>query len=142
MRRQFVAAVLAGVTLAACGGDDPGDPTVVPPSTSPPPPTTTISPVPVPTTAAPTFAGTVITVRVSGGKVETASRRVSVRRGSDVRLVVTSDVADEVHVHGVNIRQEIAAGETVTLDFRATVAGTQEIELERSRLVLVELRVS
>ena len=62
--------------------------------------------------------------------------------GSDVTLNVTSDVADEVHVHVYDNKAEVAAGGTATMTFTADIPGQFEVELEGAHLKLVELRVS
>ena len=143
--RHHIAAILLALAVAACGGA--GDPSTVEPPTSAPattPGPTAVSGTPQTPTGSPVppFDGTVITISVADGKVTTERRQVPVKRGTNVRLVVTSDRADEVHVHGIDARQEVAAGATVVLDFRATVPGIVEVELERAKLTLVELRVS
>lgn len=88
-----------------------------------------------------TFDGTRVEVEVSDGEVAGGVRRVEVDTGERVLLVVTSDVADEVHVHGVDITREVEAGGTVEVDFVADIPGVFEIELEQQGLPLVELVV-
>jgi heme/copper-type cytochrome/quinol oxidase subunit 2 len=62
--------------------------------------------------------------------------------GSTVTLKVTSDVADEVHVHGYDKKGDVEAGSSVTITFTADLPGQFEVELEDAHLKLVELRVS
>ena len=45
-------------------------------------------------------------------------------------LVVKSDVADEVHLHGYDISRDVPAGGTVRISFTATLPGRFEVELE------------
>ena len=100
-----------------------------------------------PTSAAPTtpsetaFEGTEIEVAVKDGKVSPSTRRVEVSQGTAVRLLVTSDVADELHVHGYDFRQDLPAGQQATLDFTADETGLFEVETEQSHLQLVQLEV-
>jgi hypothetical protein len=76
--------------------------------------------------------GTVEFRIVAGGAIE----RGKVRTGRKVRIVVTSDVADEVHLHGYDLSAEVAPGEEAEIEFEATIAGQFEIELEsRSQLI-------
>jgi hypothetical protein len=56
--------------------------------------------------------------------------RVTVAKGRRVVLVVSSDVADEVHVHGYDLMRDVAPGRPATIQFRATIVGTVEAELE------------
>lgn len=88
-----------------------------------------------------TFDGTRVEVEVRDGEVVGGVQRVEVDTGERVLLVVTSDVADEVHVHGVDITREVEAGGAVDVDFTADIPGVFEIELEERRLQLVELVV-
>lgn len=129
----LVALLVLAVVGAAC--DDGGDETsttsssVAPADTGDADPTTT------------TFDGTRVEVEVRDGEVAGGVRRVEVDTGERVLLVVTSDVADEVHVHGVDITGEVEAGGTVGVDFTADIPGVFEIELEAQGLQLVELVV-
>jgi len=87
------------------------------------------------------FDGTVVTATVVKGDVRTAAKRVKVPLDSKVRLVVTSDVRDEVHVHGVDEYVPLTPGRTSTHDFVARVPGTFEIELHDSGALLLTLQV-
>jgi heme/copper-type cytochrome/quinol oxidase subunit 2 len=82
-----------------------------------------------------------VQIRVTGGQVETAERRVKVPLGSDVRLEVTADQADEVHLHGYDRKVEIEPGTPAVLEFQADTPGVFEVELEEAALKLVELQV-
>jgi heme/copper-type cytochrome/quinol oxidase subunit 2 len=84
---------------------------------------------------------TEIVVSVKDGKVSPQTHRVKVPVGSQVRLTVSSDVDDEVHVHGFDIEREIAAGQTVTIDFTADQTGVFEVETHESDLQLLQLQV-
>ena len=78
----------------------------------------------------PTSNETVIEVSVANGQVTPSpDRRVEVAKGDQVRIVITSDHADEVHVHGFDIEEEIAAGRPTTIDFVADQPGSFEVEL-------------
>jgi hypothetical protein len=66
-------------------------------------------------------------------------RRVTVSRGRRVVLVVTSDVADHVHLHGYNIMRDVAPGQPARISFRATIVGTVEAELEDRRVRLATI---
>jgi hypothetical protein len=83
-----------------------------------------------------------IEVTVAGGKASGDTGRVQVAVGTPVSLVVTSDVADQVHVHGYDIEQELAPGEPATLQFDATIPGVFEVELHEAGTVLLRLQVS
>jgi hypothetical protein len=62
--------------------------------------------------------------------------------GDQIRFEVRSDVADEVHVHGYDLMEEVPAGGTVSFDFPAEIEGIFEVELEGRREQIAELRVN
>ncbi len=124
-------AVVALVVLAACADDD--SPAVETAET----PTTTVVSGPGGTGPA---TGTVLSVTVRGGQVEGASRQRA-PLNQPVIIRVTSDVADEVHVHGYDKTAPVAAGSTVDLRFDANIPGVFEVEFERSRKLLFTLEV-
>jgi hypothetical protein len=68
-------------------------------------------------------------------------RRFSVTQGRQVELTVTSEIADEVHVHGYDLMGDVAPGKPVTIAFKATAPGRFEIELEQHKLQIAELEV-
>jgi hypothetical protein len=85
--------------------------------------------------------GTEIVVSVTNGKVRPATHRVKVTKDTHIRLLVTSDKADEVHVHGYNIERPLPAGKQTTIEFVANQVGLFEIETHVSGLQLVQLEV-
>jgi hypothetical protein len=94
------------------------------------------------TTTAPTTtaAGPVIEIAYRGGKLEGNGRK-QVTKGQTVTLRVTSDVADEVHVHGYDKEAAIPAGGTAEVVFKADVAGVFEVELHKKHLKIADLEV-
>jgi hypothetical protein len=85
--------------------------------------------------------GAEIVVAVANGKVSPPTHRVKVSKDTHIRLLVTSDKADEVHVHGYNIERPLAAGKQATIEFVANQVGLFEIETHKSGLQLVQLEV-
>jgi heme/copper-type cytochrome/quinol oxidase subunit 2 len=96
-----------------------------------------------PATTAPPPAPDVVAVRltVRGGRPVDGIARPSVKQGRRVRIVVRSDVADHVHLHGYDIMRDVAPGRPAQLVFTADIPGRFEIELEDSRTQLAELEV-
>jgi hypothetical protein len=88
-----------------------------------------------------TAASQRIEISIAKGKVSGTSGRVRVAKGTPVTLVVTSDVADEVHVHGYDIEKELVPGKPTTLQFTASLTGVFEVELHKANVVLVHLQV-
>jgi heme/copper-type cytochrome/quinol oxidase subunit 2 len=83
----------------------------------------------------------VIKVAVKDGKVTPATHRVKVNQGDTVRLEVTTDTADEVHVHGINIEKETVAGKPTRITFKADEPGVYEVETHETELQLMQLEV-
>ena len=54
---------------------------------------------------------------------------------------VTSDAADEIHVHGYDKTAPVAAGATAEVSFVANIPGVFEVEFERSHRLLFTLEV-
>jgi FtsP/CotA-like multicopper oxidase with cupredoxin domain len=82
-----------------------------------------------------------ISVAVKNGTVLPPTHRVEISKGDRVELNVTSDVDDEVHVHGYDIEKPVSAGETVTIEFTADQAGLFEVETHESALQVLQLEV-
>ena len=61
--------------------------------------------------------------------------------GKNVTLSVTSDVPDEVHVHGYDLVAALAPGTPAEITFDATVPGVFEVELHDAGTVLLTLQV-
>ncbi len=83
-----------------------------------------------------------IEVACAGGAVTGGVRRYAVPVGSTVELVVSSDVADEVHVHGYDRTSFVTAGASTTLRWEATLPGVFDVELEQRGTPLASLQVS
>jgi heme/copper-type cytochrome/quinol oxidase subunit 2 len=66
-------------------------------------------------------------------------RNVTVAKGRQVVLIVNSDVADEVHLHGYNLKRDVTPGTPARLPFRATINGTVEVELEQRGVPLARI---
>jgi hypothetical protein len=141
--RWLVMVPLAVCCLAGgCGGDDGGGAAATTVATSAA--TSTSGGATTTTGAASTtagFSGVLVQAKVTGDNVETASRRVKVVLGQKVRVRVEDDRAEEVHVHGYDLKGDVAPGKPAVIDFTADVPGVFEVELEESSLKLFELQV-
>ena len=154
--RQLIPTVALLLSIAGCG--DGGGASTAPdsvttaPGTTPPgitAGTATTSTAPAATSTseagdaaldiAITVAGESIEVRVEGVP---ATGRVEIGVGVEVRLIVTADVDDEVHVHGYEVTADVSPASPATIEFVADIPGIFEVELESSRHLLVELQVS
>lgn len=83
-----------------------------------------------------------VEVAFAAGGVTGGVARYAVPVGSTVELVVRSDVADEVHVHGYDRLSYVTAGASTTLRFVADLPGAFEVELEQRGVPLAQLEVS
>lgn len=82
-----------------------------------------------------------VEVAYAGGVVTGGVVRYAVPIGSTVELVVGSDVADRVHLHGYDRFGFVTAGATATVRFVANLPGVFEVELEQRATRLAELQV-
>lgn len=86
--------------------------------------------------------GKVPTIVVRGGEPVGGVAELEYSAGDDIRFEVTSDVADDVHVHGYELLNEVPAGGTVSFDFPAEIEGIFEVELEGRKTQIAELTVN
>jgi len=87
-------------------------------------------------------SGTVPTIVVEGGKPAGGIRTLEYKKGDQIHFKVSSDVSDEVHVHGYDLHKDVKAGGTVEFAFPATLEGVFEAELESRKEQIIELRVN
>jgi hypothetical protein len=125
----LVAAAVLFVVLRPSDGNEssPAATTTTTPTTTVPPP----PPAPPPPAR--------VRIMVRGGKPVGGVRRVAVAKGRRVVLTVSSDVSDEVHLHGYDVMRDVAPGKPARLAFRATIVGTVEVELEHSGVPLARI---
>jgi FtsP/CotA-like multicopper oxidase with cupredoxin domain len=67
-------------------------------------------------------------IDVKNGAVVGGVRDITVNKGDTVRLAVTADFDNQVHIHGYEIEKEGKPGKTVNVSFPATIDGEFEIE--------------
>lgn len=92
------------------------------------------------TTTAP--APTVTRIRLKDGKPVGGEQAIEVRKGDRVRLVVTSDAAGEIHVHGYDLEREAAPGSPARFDFVADIDGRFEVEAHATDTRIAEITVN
>lgn len=135
---------LAATLVSACG--DGGSTVTSPPRTGTVTAPTTTTPTTTSTTApSATPSSDVdqdIAVTYTAGAVTGDTGRVKVKLGSRVRIVVTSDVAEELHLHVYDVKKVVTPGQPTEILFTADVPGQVELELEQSRMTLVRLVIS
>ena len=132
------ATLSGGLALAACGG---GDETASPTTTETTPPATRTVTATETETAPSAKTPTVVRIVVANGIPKGGIVRETVSQGDRVVLVVSSDVADEIHLHGYDLSRDVAAGGTARLAFLAKIPGRFELELENRGVQIGDLTV-
>lgn len=87
-------------------------------------------------------AGDEPTVVVRNGEPVGGIQEFEYSAGDQIGFRVKSDVADEVHVHGYDLMEEVPAGGTVSFEFPAEIEGIFEVELEGRKEQIAELRIN
>lgn len=124
-------AVFAVVGVAACGSDD--DSTTA---------AGTITTNEKATTQEESKKPMTPTIVVRNGEPVGGVQELEYNAGDQIRFRVSSNQADEVHVHGYDVEEEIPAGGSATLSFPADIEGIFEVELHGSETQIAELRVN
>ncbi len=82
------------------------------------------------------------TIAIKNGSPAGGVRTLTYIKGDQIRFKVTSDVSDEIHVHGYDLMKDVKAGGSVRFDFPASLDGIFEVELEGRKEQIAELRVN
>jgi len=138
---------LVAVLVLASGGDDDEQadrpPTVTTQAEDTPTPGATESPEATETeTPTPEPTPEVETIEYRDGEVVGGEAELEFDKGETVRFAVKSDTADEVHVHGYDLKKDVKAGGTVRFSFEADLDGIFEVELEALGKHIARLRVN
>lgn len=140
-RRGAVAAAAATMlVLGACGSDasseasDDAEPAATPTTSAAP----SASATPTPSAE----AGVVVDVRLTPDGPEPRGERVEVTVGEPVTLNVSSEVADEVHVHSdPEVSIDVQPGDEVSRTFTIDRPGQVAVESHETDAVIVQLVV-
>jgi len=81
------------------------------------------------------------TIQVKRGSPAGGVAALAFRKGERVRFSVSSDAADEVHVHGYDLEEPVAPGKPASFSFPARIEGVFEVELHSSHQPAAELEV-
>jgi hypothetical protein len=145
-RTTVAAACLLALLTAGCdsAADPPTSGAAATSAAAPASASPTSGPTSGPTSAPPSPVAAFdkeVVVTVAKRKVTPPTGRVEVGKGSLVRITVTSDVADELHVHGYDKTLALPAGSPASIDLRVDRTGLFEVEAHSSHLVLFQLVV-
>jgi hypothetical protein len=127
------------LTLAGCGGSSNSSSSSSTASAPAVASNSASAPTSASTASQPNVVGTVTLIK---GKPEGGAKRISTKAGQPAVLMVTSDKATEVHVHGADRLVEIPANQPTAVDVSEAAAGSYEVEDHASDALLVQLRVS
>jgi len=83
-----------------------------------------------------------VALEFAGGEVVGGVETIEVTSGEEVTMTVTSDVQEELHVHGVDLYEDLPPGEEVEVTFTPEAEGIFEIELHGSGTQIANLEVS
>jgi hypothetical protein len=86
--------------------------------------------------------GDVPTIVVRDGEPVDGVAELEFSAGEEVRFRVSSDQAEEIHVHGYDISEDVPAGGTVEIAFPAELEGIYEAELEKLGVQIAELQIN
>ena len=129
----------SGFLLASCGSDDGESAATTTEATTTSETTTTTTT--TETTPPPPPGPTEIRIVVVDGAPKGGIVREKVEKNDRVVLVVRSDVADHVHLHGYDVMRDVAPGKPARLPFKATIPGVFEVELEDRGLQIADITV-
>lgn len=84
-----------------------------------------------------------VTITEKGGDISASSDLVKAGTGQKIMFMVTSDVADEIHVHSVPDHEfEVKPGAEQTFTFSVTTPGTIEVESHGLDATILHLEIS
>ncbi|MFA9272267.1 MAG: hypothetical protein ACEQSX_16245 [Baekduiaceae bacterium] len=137
----FVAAVLAFVALRPADEETTSSTTTTATTAER---TTTTPATAVATTVRPatTPGPETSTITVKGGQPVGGVREIEAERGDEIRIRVTADAPEEVHLHGYDIEKPVGPGEPAVFNVDANLEGIFEIELHGSAVQIGSLQVS
>ncbi len=140
MRTTWAGCVLGTLLLAGCGaGEDVPDAAE---SSSPSPTATASTPGTPSTSATPDPEGVTVEVRLTPDGPQPRGGRVEVKVGEPVTLVVTAEVADEVHVHSdPEVSIDVQPGDSVSRTFTLDRPGQVAVESHETHATIVQLVV-
>jgi hypothetical protein len=82
-------------------------------------------------------------VEVENGEPVGGVAELEFDAGEQIRFEVTADAAEEIHLHGYDLSEQIPqGGGKVEFDFPAEIEGIFEVELEAAGVQIAELRVN
>ena len=111
--KKLALLIAAALLVTACGGEDTG----------------TVSSSPNPGTESPASENLVVDIAIKDGKVTPHGDRVDVEVGREITLRISSDAAEEIHVHSdPEHTYQVKPGESVEKSFTIDTPGQVAVE--------------
>ena len=136
-----VVVLVGGFVLTRGSGDDEPRPTE-PTETVAASTTDSASTAPRETTPAAPPSPREETIRMRGRAPVGEPRTLEFSSGETIRLRFSSDVAEEVHIHGFDEYVDVPAGGTATARFEGELEGIFEVEAHGSGELLAKLKIT
>jgi plastocyanin len=67
-------------------------------------------------------------IQIKGGEPVGGPADIKVKKGDKVRIVVSADAHDDIHLHGYDIEKPVEPGQPAQFNFTANIEGIFEIE--------------
>jgi hypothetical protein len=131
-----LAVAVVAFVIANPGGDDSDDGTTAATTTATPATTGRA------TTPAPPPRPQIPVIRTRDGRPVGGVRTIDADQGERLRFRVTSNVAEEVHVHGFDVTRDIGPGKPASFNLEASFTGRFEVELHGSGEQIATLEVN
>lgn len=87
-------------------------------------------------------AGTAQTITIKDGQPEGGVAELTYNKGDEIDIIVDSDTASEVHLHGFDVMQDVKAGGTTEFKVPADLEGEFEMELEDTKTQIAQITVN
>lgn len=136
---SYAAGLAIAASLTACGGagDDPVVGTTSSSSSSSSSSSTSSSS----TSSESSTAARTIDITVTGNKVSPPPTTVDLGVGQSLTLTVTSDHADQLHLHGFEIEKDLVAGKPLSVTVTGAQPGVYDVETHHPELRLLKIAV-
>jgi hypothetical protein len=81
------------------------------------------------------------TVTVVNAQAKDGIQPLTYKKGQTIDITIKSDTADEIHVHGYDLKKDVPKNGSVHFSFPATIDGVFVIELENHKQQIASLKV-
>jgi heme/copper-type cytochrome/quinol oxidase subunit 2 len=82
-----------------------------------------------------------IDLQIEKNRMASGPSAIRLVQGDEITLNIRTDRADELHIHGYDLRANLLPGQVVSLTFIATVTGRFGIELHKAHVAIGALEV-